>query len=361
MLGRYGKIFALGHRATKGLLDKPVVVEEKVDGSQISWGLLGDPPRLSARSKRLTLDLDEPPNLFGPSVASIRRMAEDGLLSPGVVYRGEAMGRPRHNTLTYGRVPKGHIALFDVDAGTQDYLAYEEKARVASRLGIEAVPLLFEGMLSSAARLEKLLELESFLGGPSIEGVVVKRAHQVPLFGEDGLPIRAKFVSEKFKEAHAVNPDWKRLRQTEFLKVLAESVSGPARWEKVVTGLLAEGLIEGGTPVEIGRIIRHIREDVRDGVPGRPEGPPVEALREALRLRRHQGVPRVVQEAAGGSRVRGLTTYCLGALAMHARHWLAAEIAEDLRTALEAFEAAAAELEAKVGSRCGDTVIRLAW
>ena len=118
-------------------------------------------------------------------------------------------------------------------------------------------------MLSSQARLEKLLELESFLGGPMIEGVVIKRAHQAPLFGEDGLPIRAKFVSEKFKEAHAVNPDWKRRTQTEFLRVLADSVSGPARWEKVVTGLLAEGLIEGGTPVEIGRIIRHIREDVR--------------------------------------------------------------------------------------------------
>ena len=299
MPGRYGKIFALGHRATKGLLDKPVVVEEKVDGSQISWGLVGEPPRLSARSKRLTLDLDEPPNLFAPSVASIRRMAEDGLLSPGVVYRGEAVGRPRHNTLTYGRVPQGHIALFDVDAGTQDYLGYEEKARVATRLGIEAVPLLFEGMLSSTARLEKLLELESFLGGARIEGVVIKRAHQVPLFGEDGLPLRAKFVSEKFKEAHARNPDWKRLRQTEFPE-------GPGG-----IGFRPDPVGEGGDRTA-GRGSDRRRHPGRDrpdhpphprgrarGVPGRSQGPSVEALREALRRRGHQGVPRVVQEAAG--------------------------------------------------------------
>ena len=47
MLGRYGKIFALGHRAAEGLLERAVTVEEKVDGSQVSWGLLGgDPPRL---------------------------------------------------------------------------------------------------------------------------------------------------------------------------------------------------------------------------------------------------------------------------------------------------------------------------
>ena len=265
MLGRYGKIFALGHRATEGLLDRPVVVEEKVDGSQISWGLVGDPPRLSVRSKRLELDLDQPPNLFGPSVKSIRRMADAGLLERGAVYRGEAVSRPRHNTLTYGRVPMGHIALFDVDTGTQAYVGYDEKVRVAARLGIEVVPRLHEGLLSDQATLKELLERESFLGGPQIEGVVIKRAADAPLFGEDGLPIRAKYVSERFKEAHAANPDWKkRGTKTEFLKGLADSVSGPVRWEKVVNGLVAEGLIEGGTPTEIGKIIRYIRNDVRE-------------------------------------------------------------------------------------------------
>ena len=263
MLGRYGKIFALGHRAAEGLLDRAVIVEEKVDGSQISWGLVGDPPRLSVRSKRLDLDLGGPPNLFQPSVDSILRMAEDGVLSPGVIYRGEAISRPRHNTLTYGRVPKGHIALFDVDTGVQAYVGYEEKARVAAELGVEAVPKLFEGRLSGHEQLTELLDLKSFLGGPKIEGVVIKRLSDSPLFGEDGLPIRAKYVSERFKEAHSVNPDWKRVNQTEFLKTLADSVSGPARWEKVVTGLQAEGLIEGGSPVEIGKIIRYIRADVR--------------------------------------------------------------------------------------------------
>ena len=265
MLGRYGKIFALGHRAAEGLLEKAVIVEEKVDGSQVSWGLLGgDPPRLSIRSKRIDLDPEAPPNLFGPAVESILGMADAGALSPGVVYRGEAVSQPRHNTLTYTRVPEGHIALFDVDTGTQAYVAYEEKVRIAEDLGIDVVPKLYEGRLTGPAQLKELLELESFLGGPRIEGVVIKRVADVPLFGEDGLPIRAKYVSERFKEAHAVNPNWKRMGQTEFLKTLADSVSGPVRWQKVVHGLQAEGLIDGGTPAEIGKIIRHIREDVRD-------------------------------------------------------------------------------------------------
>ena len=264
MLGRDGKIFALGHRATVSLLDRDVIVEEKVDGSQISWGLVGEPPRLSIRSKRLELDPEEPPDLFAPSVRSILRMHGDGLLPAGTVYRGEAVGRPRHNTLAYRRVPEGHIALFDADTGVQAYVAYEEKQRIAAQLGIEAVPRLFEGRLTSKEQLEELLRTKSFLGGAAIEGVVIKRVAGSPLFGEDGLPVRAKYVSARFKEAHANNPDWKRTSQTEFLRALADSVSGPARWEKVVSGLRAEGLIAADSPVEIGRIIRHIRDDVRD-------------------------------------------------------------------------------------------------
>ena len=264
MPGRYGKIFALGHRATEGLLDRDVTVEEKVDGSQISWGLVGDPSRLSVRSKRLDIDPQRPPRLFVPSVRSILRMHREGLLAPGTVYRGEAVCRPRHNTLAYGRVPVGHIVLFDVDIGTQAYIGHEEKSRIAERLGIEIVPRLFEGRLSGEEQLGELLHTESFLGGQRIEGVVIKRVAGAPIFAEDGLPIRAKFVSERFREAHARNPDWKRTSQSEFLRTLADSVSGPVRWEKVVAGLQAEGLIEGGTPVEIGKIMGHIRSDVRD-------------------------------------------------------------------------------------------------
>ena len=38
MLGRYEKIFALGHHAADGLLEKAVIVKEKVGGSLVVWG-----------------------------------------------------------------------------------------------------------------------------------------------------------------------------------------------------------------------------------------------------------------------------------------------------------------------------------
>ena len=151
------------------------------------------------------------------------------------------------------------------------------------------MPKLYEGRLTGPEQLKELLELESFLGGPRID--VIKRVADDPLFGEDGLPIRAKYVSERFKEAHAVNPNWKRMGQTEFLKTLADSVSGPVRWQKVVHGLQVEGLIDGGTPAEIGKIIRHIREDVRDECLDDVKDQLLAALRAAVRRSGDEGLP----------------------------------------------------------------------
>jgi ATP-dependent RNA circularization protein (DNA/RNA ligase family) len=39
MILSYPSIYALGHRAIRELFDGPVVVEEKIDGSQFSFGV----------------------------------------------------------------------------------------------------------------------------------------------------------------------------------------------------------------------------------------------------------------------------------------------------------------------------------
>lgn len=63
----YPQIFALGHRALAELLLDPVIVEEKVDGSQFSFGLFdqGDGERvLRCRSKGAQLNLVAPEKMF---------------------------------------------------------------------------------------------------------------------------------------------------------------------------------------------------------------------------------------------------------------------------------------------------------
>ena len=67
MLPSYPKILALGHRFLQGIFEGPVVVQEKVDGSQFSFGLDAEGV-LRCRSRGQEIDIEAPPQLFVPAV-----------------------------------------------------------------------------------------------------------------------------------------------------------------------------------------------------------------------------------------------------------------------------------------------------
>src|SRR6267142_6345300 len=110
MIPSYPKIYNLGHAAILDLLDGDVVVEEKVDGSQFSFGLLYDTRplvepafRLFFRSKEAIIEPEAPPKMFARGVEAVKAIAH--LLTPGFVYRGEYLQKPKHNVLAYDRIP----------------------------------------------------------------------------------------------------------------------------------------------------------------------------------------------------------------------------------------------------------------
>lgn len=65
-LRSYPKVYNFGHRAIVDLMDGPVVVQEKVDGSQFSAGVIDG--KLHCRSHHNALNLDEPPKMFREAV-----------------------------------------------------------------------------------------------------------------------------------------------------------------------------------------------------------------------------------------------------------------------------------------------------
>ena len=105
-LSSYGSIFALGHKAVRDICQTPVVIQEKIDGSQISFGLLEHEGKLvlSMRSKGATIYPEAYPKDFSKAVAAI--IAVQDKLMPGWVYRGEQLNKPKHGTLAYDRVPQ---------------------------------------------------------------------------------------------------------------------------------------------------------------------------------------------------------------------------------------------------------------
>ncbi len=72
-------------------------MEEKVDGSQFSFGIFNG--EIKCRSKGAQLVIDAPEKMFIPAVNVVRELAP--LLKDGWTYRGEFLGRPKHNTLCY--------------------------------------------------------------------------------------------------------------------------------------------------------------------------------------------------------------------------------------------------------------------
>lgn len=253
----YPSIFNLGHRQIADLLIVPVYVEEKVDGSQFSFGIdeAGD---VHVRSKGASLNIDAPEKMFTKAVETVLVLKSE--LHPGWTYRGEYMAKPKHNTLAYNRAPSKNIIIFDINTGEADYLSWSSKAAEAERLGLEVVPLLFNGILSDVSILRELLDKESILGGQKIEGVVIKQQN-ASLFGPDKKALLGKFVSEAFKEIHA--GEWKKNNptSTDIIQDIANSLKTPARWQKAVIHLREAGHIED-SPKDIGKLMKEVPTDI---------------------------------------------------------------------------------------------------
>lgn len=250
----YPKVWALGHPQLSELFDGPVVVEEKVDGSQFGFGVIDG--HLCCRSRGQQLVLDAPDNMFVAAVQTARELEDK--LTPGWVYRGEYLRSPKHNTLKYNRTPERHVVLFDVMTGPETYLGPDEKSAEAQRLGLEIIPHLFSGEVTGVDQVLEFMKRESFLGGPLIEGMVFKNYAR---FGTDKKVLMGKFVSEAFKESH--RKEWKQSNpgQADVLTLLGEEYRSPARWEKAIQHLRESGKLEG-SPRDIGALIKEVQHDI---------------------------------------------------------------------------------------------------
>lgn len=258
----YAKILALGHRALEPLLTHEVVVEEKVDGSQFSFGMRSGV--LHMMSKRVPIHgLEGCPNLFQPTVRHVIACFEARLLVEGWTYRGEAVHAPRHNTLTYARVPQGNFVLFDVDTGLESYVTPEAREQIAFDLGVDRISVIARRRMADITEgdLTQWLTMTSQLGGALIEGVVIKPL--ACIVGVDGKRLAGKFVSEAFKETHSKEWRTDRPQKLDMLKEIGEAISGPARWKKSVQRLRDEGRLTE-SPKDIGPLIAEVQRDVTE-------------------------------------------------------------------------------------------------
>jgi hypothetical protein len=177
----------------------------------------------------------------------------------------EYLRSPHHNTLTYGRVPRNHLMLFGAMLYPEERFIsdFDSLVEYADELGIESVPLVYHGAISSPDFILGMMERESVLGNAKIEGLVVKNYHNPFLLG--GQPIRlmaGKYVSEAFKEVH--RDTWKKENtgQGKWASFL-ESFRTEARWAKAVQHLAESGELTN-SPRDIGPLLKEVQRDITE-------------------------------------------------------------------------------------------------
>jgi len=258
MLHSYPDVCALGHKMVANVLDGRVLVQEKVDGSQLSFGI-DEHGVLNMRSKNAEIRTAQPEGMFKPAVDWV--IANQSRLHPGWIYRGEFLQKPKHNVLTYSRVPVNNVILFDICDGLESYLSYSDVRAEAERIGLEVVPLFAEGVFTYADILERKdewLTRESVLGGTKVEGVVIKN---YGVFTSEKKVAMAKIVRTDFQEQNAVN--WKAINPStaDIIQTLTDAYRTEARWRKAVQHMRDSGELQGDMR-DISALLKEVNNDV---------------------------------------------------------------------------------------------------
>jgi len=258
-LSSYPKVYAIGHKALKDadVFNGDVVVQEKIDGSQFSFGAIGG--EIVCRSKNVMIDLDDA-GMFGKAVQTVLDVSHS--LVPGWTYRAEFVSKPKHNTLVYDHVPPGYLIGYDVETSEPSVFLTQKSAKQAfGLLDLSYVPVYYEGPGDNVGL--DMLEMwaakgKPVLGGEFMEGLVIKN---YSAFTRDGKVAMAKYVQEKFKERHA--GDWKKRNpnRADVVQMLIDAYSDPARYGKARQHLEEQGVI-AGEPSDIGPLMKEFSQDL---------------------------------------------------------------------------------------------------
>jgi len=221
------------------------VIEEKIDGSQLSFTASVEGIKFTCRNKDAIID----GNTFKKACDMITFLHQTNvdLFNPNYTYHGESVCKPKHNICQYDRVPKYYFIIYDIfdnDPTKQSYLSREEVELEAKRVGFSVVPVLASGegnAYPEAGRLIQQIEqgdLISCLGG-RVEGVVVKYQGVKVIQGR-----ALKLVSSAFKESKGVVELGKQdTEANDFLQQVGTLFAQEARLHKGLQHLREEGFV----------------------------------------------------------------------------------------------------------------------
>ncbi|WP_137743376.1 RNA ligase family protein [Robertmurraya siralis] len=257
-----------------------IVIQEKLDGANASFKFENGELKCFSRNTELNKDN----TLRGFTVwANQHFMSHEGL-AENYIFFGEWLVRHK---LSYGE-NENQFYLFDIyDLVEDEYLPYSKVANAAEELGLNLVPVFYEGEFQS------LEHIQSFVGKSKLgeigEGVVVKNTDFKNKYGNQQF---TKFVSDSFAEMaktkkHKVNT------QKDDLQEFVNATVNKARVSKIIHKLVDEGLLKEDYAIEdMGTILKNTGSKVFDDVIKEE----LDELLKLLKSKIGRKVPAVVKE-----------------------------------------------------------------
>ena len=242
---KYDSIPRYGKQGTRDILGTEVVVMEKLDGANASFGIIGGELKMFSRNQ----ELNEHNTLRG-FYDWVRQNVDPRKLFVSTIYFGEWLVP---HTVQYKKEVQNEFYLFDIyDVKTDTYLDWNITVQAAIHLGIRTPEVFFRGELHSMTDVDKYLGQSELTEIPNTgEGIVVKDYE-----GQQFV----KIVSDKFKETkYTKQPS---LDRTD-IGALIDSVLTPQRVEKLIHKKIDLGLLPTELDVtDTGNVLKALSSDV---------------------------------------------------------------------------------------------------
>lgn len=244
--------------ADKFITGEPIVIQEKIDGSNASLYYDIETNSLKACSRRLELSEENTLNGFYNWVQSLPTDKVKEIIGDRYIIFGEWMTK---HSIKYPDDVMKNFYMFDVwDKKTEQYLPFEDTRSIFNRLsecGIERfVPIFYTGAFVSWEHTLSFVGKTEMGAEPCGEGIVIKRQSKLDSKSSRD-PFYVKIVSEKFSEVHKSKPktiDPEKMAQLEAEKAEVATVATKRRVEKMLQKFEEDNIIPsdwGGESMKI--------------------------------------------------------------------------------------------------------------
>ncbi|QBZ81684.1 hypothetical protein pclt_cds_1101 [Pandoravirus celtis] len=220
-------------------------IEEKIDGSQLSFQRQGDTVEFRNRSKVVPVDVALDRVCYANAAQAILRLATQ--LDPAYTYHGEAVCKRRHNVVAYLGTPLKFWICYGIYDGER-HLDRPAMEAECARLGLACVQVLYANTdplaLDPTPKVLEIVEqieagqIESCLGGTVVEGVVVKHNAAWHARPKAYKHIQFKHVTAAFKECHGERrpplPNHDAESVMAYLAQLGSNFAVPAVYQKAL-------------------------------------------------------------------------------------------------------------------------------